>query len=414
MRLSIKFSLFLILFFSACVSFAKLGFESTEHLASGKNIKLFFSKDDPGQTDVAFKLSNGLIIKYHEMLGMGDFYEVEGKTIADGKTVEDQQRNFIGAFNSLALLPNSLNEANEILRIIHEEQKEVETGMNRGEKPEDIYKRVSLKHDREWNCITGGGCEPESWWLTPGRYMKLATQDFDHFGENAWVAYQIGHKIALQTAMAAHAKQDKPTLAVAYAMDAFASHFLSDRFAAGHMRTPRFSLATKVSPSVVGSVLAGYMHGEENHNGLHVSNKNGDQWLAFGDKKYFDLESKINNEMLEKALQESINQIFQTYLTGELPTTDTIGNMIPYPYEVKNNSERDIATLFYLDEKTGIIYRRSDVSNLHDKHWTKHWWGWSTLILLSSQRGIPEFAKTQLLAAGLKNEAEAHGINLTR
>ena len=63
-------------------------------------------------------------------------------------------------------------------------------------------------------------------------YLRLAQLNLDHFGEDAHTAYSAGHYTAMSEAA-------NGNLEVAYAMNAFADHYLGDCFAAGHMRTPR-------------------------------------------------------------------------------------------------------------------------------------------------------------------------------
>ena len=59
----------------------------------------------------------------------------------------------------------------------------------------------------------------------------------DHFGAYAWDAYKAGHYRALEIAKAGSKNEAK--LGEAYLYDAFALHYLSDQFSAGHSRTPR-------------------------------------------------------------------------------------------------------------------------------------------------------------------------------
>lgn len=66
-------------------------------------------------------------------------------------------------------------------------------------------------------------------------YLGLAEINWDHFGNDAHMSYVIGHYVALEVAK-------KGDLLYAYAMNAFADHFLEDSFAAGHIRTPRRTL----------------------------------------------------------------------------------------------------------------------------------------------------------------------------
>lgn len=86
----------------------------------------------------------------------------------------------------------------------------------------DFYREK--ERARKWNCMTGGGCSSLAWWTLPGRFL------------------------------------------------AFACHFLTDYFSAGHIRVPRVELPEHVTPAIVGSLLSGLMH-----------NKQGERWIAYGD-----------------------------------------------------------------------------------------------------------------------------------
>ncbi|MEF2985641.1 phospholipase, partial [Pseudomonas aeruginosa] len=72
-------------------------------------------------------------------------------------------------------------------------------------------------------------------------------------------------------------------LELAYAMNSFADHFLTDLFSAGHLRVPRKQLAAVVTPGELGSLISRFMHDEDSKFGLKVRNAMGAQWHAYGD-----------------------------------------------------------------------------------------------------------------------------------
>src|SRR5262249_42592779 len=153
----------------------------------------------------------------------------------------------------------------------------------------------------EWNRITGGGS-----WITPwyplGRYLQLSAVNWDHFGEHAILAYQAGHAAALAQAVTARNKppsDQREALCWAYAMNAFADHFLSDLFSGGHIRAPRKKLQDTVSGgSMFGGLLTRAMHDEDSHWGLAVHNAAKDSWRAYGDKRYFDTVDLANKAIV--------------------------------------------------------------------------------------------------------------------
>lgn len=53
--------------------------------------------------------------------------------------------------------------------------------MRTGQPPEEVFKAIGSEIGRRVNCITGGGCQSKVWWLIPGRYLKLAIKNYDHF-----------------------------------------------------------------------------------------------------------------------------------------------------------------------------------------------------------------------------------------
>ena len=264
--------------------------------------------------------------------------------------------------------------------------------------------------NRQFNCITGGGCTKEGWWLIPGRYLKLAETDYDHFGSNAWLSYTVGHQAALEEAQRAHQTGDLTRLKIAYAMNAFACHFLTDRFAAGHIRTPRVELPEHVVPKITGALLLHYMHDEENTHGLHVHNTRGDRWVAYGDKVYFTQKNKTSRGILQETMQTSALQIFQTFLTGKMEDNQAVHDLVPHPDEIKNGAVIDISPLFYWDSDQGKMMRRMDVSNVYDRRWTEDWWGWSTLILLAEIYGMPGRSQAMLARSEYAEQAFRDGL----
>lgn len=368
-------------------------FAGSEHYFIGSNIKLRFEQNDTGQTGTPLHLPNSLVMTDAQLIPMGDLYGVPDAAVSKGKDNTEREARFLSAFNTLAQKTDSVTEAPKLIAVIEHEEQVILDAIKSGKKPEDAYKELGYDTSRQYNCITGGGCSPDDWWLTPGRYMDLAEQNYDHFGDNAVLAYTTGHHLAVREAASAHQSHNTQRLELAYAMDAFACHFLSDRFSAGHVRTPRVELPDNTTPSVVGSLLSGYMHNEENAFGLHVHNKRGDVWVAFGDRSYFSDKDDENAALVIEAVQTSADEVFSAYSTGSTASADAATNLVPIPDEIGDNVNLDISPLFYWDAKSKKVFRREDMTNVYDKHWTDSWWGWSTLVELRKERGTtPDFA----------------------
>lgn len=395
---------------SALASRPNSSFAAGEHVSIGDAIQLYVMGNNQGKAGTPLSLPNGLSLTYGDLISFGDFYGTPGEPIAYGKDDEERKKRFFKAFNMFARNTNLMDESRQIMEVTHEEQAMLTEGIKNGEKPEDIYKKRGSETPRKINCITGGGCSTSTWWLSAGRSLSITTDNYDHFGANALIAYQTGHQAAIEEAIAARQTGDMKRLTVAYAMNGLASHYLSDRFAAGHVRVPREELATHVTPSSVGTLLAGIMHNEESPVGLHVHNTRGDRWLAYGDKSYYETKNIMHKQILQEALQLSADQILTAYQQGVAPTDDPIYNLIPYADEIGNASMQDISPLFYWDDQVKKLMRRSDLSNLYDRNWTSDWWGWSTLVALGGEKGIPPFAQAQLIREGLGKEALKAGL----
>jgi hypothetical protein len=386
------------------------GFTSAEHTILGDSIKLYFAPQDPGQKGMPLQMPNGLKVTYGDIVSVGDFYEIPGQPVSLGKSDSDRKARFLAAFNSFALNASVINEATQILAVIHNEKTTIDEAIKKGQKAEDVYKEIASDLDRQFNCITGGGCATKTWWLTPGRYLTLANEDYDHFGANAWLTYQTGHEMALQQAADAHQTSDLKKLEIAYAMNAFACHFLSDRFSSGHIRTPRTELPANTTPSLTGTLLSEYMHDEESEYGLHVHNVRGDYWTAYGDRYYHNPKNTEHVRLTLETLQASADQIFYAYRTGDTSVANDLHDLIPQADEIANTGKLDIAPLFYWDEASHKLMRRENMSNPYDRHWTDSWWGWSTLAELKRERGITLKSQAALALSDHSEQALQQGL----
>lgn len=387
-------------------------FTSPEHIVIGNKITLRFSADEPGQAGAPLNLPNGLRFTYGEIVAMPDFYSVVDQSIGLGRTDEERRARFMTAFNSFAVNLDAKKEATTINIIMHDEQKRLEDGIKAGETVEDIYKKMGYEFDIKYNCATGGGCDEATWLINQGRYLSLVNSqsNYDHFSENAVISYQVGHQLALEQAALARVTGDMKKLENAYAINAFACHFLTDRFASGHMRTPRQELAEFSTPATAGALLANYMHDEENAAGLHVYNNRGDHWVAFGDKSYFNPKTDDHTKMLQETMQNSADAVFAAYQQGITHVSDIVMDLIPYAQETANASKIDISPLFYWDDKTKKLMRRCKISKKTDTCWTSNWWAWATLIELRAERGLTGMEQARLAHSEQRHQALQDGL----
>ncbi len=162
-------------------------------------------------------------------------------------------------YNALATSAAAVSEATAILALVYEEMR----------------------------CLPLTGCAEKATWAeslisnwdisftqaTDGRYLLLASENFDHFQPAATAVYKLGHRLAMAKAAAAAALATPAlrlaALQEAYAMDAYACHFLSDTFAAGHARTARVDLSNE--GIVYGDYYTKWQHDEDNGYGLLMS-----------------------------------------------------------------------------------------------------------------------------------------------
>lgn len=364
-------------------------FEGAEHTAIGDNTLLRFEagKAPIVAHEAPLPLPNGLTLTYGQVIALGgDFFGLPERPIADGSTEAERLERFTQAFDSLARLPAAKAEAEQILAVMQEEIRAANQALKDGRQPHEAYDALGDSLSARWNRITGGGSFASD--LFPlGRYLKLAASNWDHFGPWALLAYQAGHAAALQQAVKARASGNERDLQLAYAMNAFADHFLTDLFSAGHLRVPRKALADTVTPSDVGSLISRFMHDEDSKYGLAVRNAEGEQWRAYGDKRYFDTVDVANRRQVGRAVQRSADEVFQAFVDGQVPLSKDYGALRLAPD--LRAAEQDLvpgnfAPLYFLDGKA--VLRRKDVNDLNDRKRIADWWGWSTYLLLKDYK----------------------------
>lgn len=150
--------------------------------------------------------------------------------------------------------------------------------------------------------------------------------------QDAQNAYSAGHIAALQQALVAHKSQNQSDLEQAYFLEAFAQHYLTDLFAAGHQRTPRRVLHRNFwgdipeNPEIPdlypADLCAQKMHNEDNANGLWVNNRLGESWASYGDKQLFTAKGAESLRHAVMAAQSGIDEVWTTYQTGNMPDPD--------------------------------------------------------------------------------------------
>jgi len=369
-------------------------FESSEHVILAENARLTFTGGrNEGAVSCLLHMPNGLALTYGQVIALaGDFYGDPTRPISDQSGPIAQQAQFLTNFTQLAEASLALTEVPAILKTLHEEFLKVSQVIAQGRAPSAAYQELGDELSSQWNRDTGGGTVG---WLPFGRYLNLATTNWDHFGADAWTCYVAGHTVALQRAAAANSDAE---LELAYAINAFADHFLTDIFSAGHMRTPRrqmYEQATSVWVPGVGnykdlaSLMARIMHDEDSRFGLWVENSRGDVWVAYGDKRYRDPADYANAVIVQDAVQASIAEVYAAFVARNPNVPQSVSGYVPN-LQVDWTDRRNFSPLFLYDtRRSTTVLRRNNVASMTDYSWTTSWWVWSTWLLLKVRASGP-------------------------
>ncbi|MBF0110497.1 MAG: phospholipase [Magnetococcales bacterium] len=350
----------------------RLLFESAEHVALGDQIELMVPETDSPVSAHSLKISlaNGLSLTYGQILALGgDFYGVPYRPISSGVGTSWQTENFFAAFNSLATEPSAKDEATAILKSMKMEIDAVIEEKTSGDSlTAQAYDKMEEKLNAGYIKATGGKGYVVG--DMASRYLLLAATNIDHFGDDAVTAYRIGHTAALLVAQQGAKENDstnkRALLMKAYAMNAFADHFLTDLFSAGHLRVPRKSLLS-ICGLYFGNFCAKHMHDEDSRFGLNVKNKNGKMWRTYGDKMYFDTCNSLNRAIAKSAVQVSANEVYEVFSNGvfnvqdKLKALDYIPDLVAIN-DVDNNDLGNFSPMFRWNGVT--VTTRSNLNDL--------------------------------------------------
>ncbi|MBA3238683.1 MAG: hypothetical protein H0T62_10110 [Parachlamydiaceae bacterium] len=309
------------------------GFGSSEHVAIGNKVILNGLAENP-----VLLLKGVTPVRFGQIVALaGDFYSVYGGAISlPGGSNEEKTERFIKAFETLSQANN--DQIRRLLLVIEDEC----TKMSNSSLPHHCYSHGLLEGNNEVKKIKSD-------------IEDLLYDNSDHFSEDAEEAYRIGHAYATIVAKEAGLKNDFEGLKLAYAMDAFACHFLTDLFAAGHNRNQRGALETFLisklkSPDagfnlqdwIVGKVvdvdklakkISGLLtfaqHEKDGNEGLNVENGMGEHWRAYGDGCYFNAKNEKNRAQAIKATQESVNEIYSAYANPETHNPSAMEKWLP-------------------------------------------------------------------------------------
>jgi hypothetical protein len=425
-----------VLLLLLCGGRGALAFATHEHVLIGNGVLL-----PSGAAGGAsfFHLENG---NSHLSYGMvvalgGDHYGIPSAPISDAS---DPVVAFNNSFRTLASAPDRLGKPDPGFApstaykymaralITGPEETIVEvlaTVKSEGKQPSAAYKSTGSSLDERWNVISGGGSALTDWYPF-GRYVKLAVTNWDHFifDGRAWTAYSAGHRLALQAAERAFQGNRSDSDLAPFVYEAFAQHFLTDMFSSGHMRTPRKIFHTNCTPSKVGDYLARYMHDEDCLFGLNVTNKNGDRWTAYGDKRYMDDVNRDSRVVTAACVQAAVNEVAEVMRTGRLASGASVS-------ELASDDFAAAACVPIVDEINSFVpmfkwdgtqlLRRDDLNNLGDDTFKEHggihgWWSATTLteleVLYGPPADLPPFPNNTLAQAiAMQQRWRLQGLN---
>ncbi|PHH72735.1 hypothetical protein CDD82_5829 [Ophiocordyceps australis] len=331
-------------------------FEYAEHCFLGDEISLQYPNHNSYKALYKkLDLGNGLNLTYGQVSALaGDFYGTS-TPISDGSTPEIQINRFIKAFYSLAGPGSGVNkqpaEANKILKLLQAEVDALTEAEKHGEDTAYIYSKLPTINTALELATVGRG------WNYPS-YAILAFKNWDHFGEDARAAYNAGHTAALRYAMESDSKLD-----LAYAMNAFADHFLQDSFSAGHLRTPRRGLHGAVVVANAADWCAKKMHDEDCAIGLKVTNKKGDKtWTAYGDKNLLQPANRDNLDQCSKAVQQSASEVWAAWSDKKMPAEFLAWDYAPTLASAR--AQQELAPLF-----TDKFHCRKHIEKRSEHEW---------------------------------------------
>jgi Domain of unknown function (DUF4474) len=371
---------------------------------------------DAARTELRVAPNSTLALTYGQLIALGgDFYGDPKNPVC---TSPDPLAQFSKNFDSMA---GARTEIQKILAVAnHYEFTPIADAVSKNRQPSGVYAgstttppHVVPDEDFAFDAATGG------------RYLDLALNNFDHFGVDAITCYTAGHRLAQQRAADAKKITDpqarKQALEVAYATNAFADHFLTDLFAAGHMRTPRRPLWISAGSDPIlqaaASLCAKQMHDEDNKFGLWVTNAVGDTWVAYGDARYRDSWNAAGRVIVKAAVQQSMNDIWASFDKGAVTDSDAsavlkytarlirdIGQPTTGPQN--RDDRKNWAPLFWWNPDTKNVWRRNNLFDPSDRTFceqgpnpSSQWAIWSTAAKLIAA-GRPVYMPQNMYRGG--------------
>jgi hypothetical protein len=366
----------------------QMSFANIEHRELGDSIQLQWS-GLPHSNDVnILPLENGINLSYGEIVYLaGDFIGSQNCSISSSSS-EQKAACFLKQFNALNRSNDPRICNSPITRVpayrsyFQQLQEKLQQASRDGVSKKEYYRLHGFDISKDLNQLSCGGSVVSP--LFPfGQYIKLAMKNFDHFIPGALVAYQTGHQVAIESALAAHASlmegnidNAKKLLQKAYAQNAYANHYLSDALSTGHMRTPRREMYDQSHlPAILKLLIANLMHDEDNRLGLNVHNHLGHSWKAYGDGMLDEDAAAEHRAVVIQIMQQSANAVYHAFISGDLPNNFDELLLLPIYDDITSINNHN--PLFKLIN--GRVYKRKNNFDSSNDQYTKWWSGVLTL-----------------------------------
>jgi hypothetical protein len=366
----------LVTFFLLCPLHSH-GFLFVEHESIGQSVDLW---NVAGQRIPAaamnITLPNGAVASFGHLVAISaDLLGDPKYPISDASDPQDAVRRFEANFNVLATKKESAALIPRFIELNAGVKATIIKELEQGRDPSVALLKLKNFLNGHYNIITGGGHTLKEPWLPFGLYLNLANVDWDHFRhENRSVrAYSTGHAVAISLAAdagrlfkAKRTADAQAALDKALAAEAFACHFLTDSFAAGHERTPRKEFNERAETATLGAALSSFQHDEENRLGLLVTTRaNATVWTSYGDHYYFDRRSDDLRRHVIAATQMSVDELFAAYTTQTIAKSYQALDNLPIPLVKENYCP------LFLWNADGF-WKRKHVSNPWSTDYKKH------------------------------------------
>lgn len=188
-------------------------------------------------------------------------------------------------------------------------------------------------------------------------FLEIVSQNHDHFGWHNMKAYVRLHSKALQLARRAYDERQRSIAASASYLrealitNAFADHYLTDGFAAGHVRLPRTQIKAWAKKALSGpfketraDILAillhendGHLFGSRSEYGLNVENSRGDRWKTRGDQYLREDDNEVDPVFAipAAAIKRSMLEVLTAWKYGRLPDAEyAAAEFVPFHADV--------------------------------------------------------------------------------